>query len=178
MLKLIDHPVAATFPLMTGKEFAELKADIKKNGQLHKILVVENQIIDGRNRYRACQELGIPPLVEQWRGKGSLTEISCALNVHRRHLTKSQRAAAGAIAEEQFAREIAENRAGGNIASATPAMTKEQLKTRVLFLIHRAFKCDGMVECNFCRSLHRTNGALKAHLKRKHLDDISKLVID
>jgi adenine-specific DNA-methyltransferase len=112
--QLTYHPVADMFPLMEGEAFNDLVEDIKKHGQRHAILAYKGQIIDGRNRYRACLQLKNKPLIEQWDGKGSLTELSCSLNFHRRHLTASQRAATGAIAEEEFSKEAAARmKAGG-----------------------------------------------------------------
>jgi DNA modification methylase len=111
--ELTFHPVAEMFPLMQGAEFDDLVEDIKKHGQHHKILVAGRQIIDGRNRYRACLMLKRKPLLEEWDGKGSLTELSCSLNFHRRHLTQSQRAATGAIAEEEFAKEARDRMSTG-----------------------------------------------------------------
>jgi len=52
------------------------------------------QLLDGRNRRRACQELGIPLKVEQFVGtdQAALTYV-LSVNQHRRELSKSQRAA-------------------------------------------------------------------------------------
>jgi len=50
----------------------------------------ENLILDGRNRYRACLELGIEPYTEDYLGD-DLAEFVVSLNLHRRHLNESQR---------------------------------------------------------------------------------------
>lgn len=42
------HPYADIFPMMSDVEFAALCEDIKENG-------LRNPILDGRNRWRACQ---------------------------------------------------------------------------------------------------------------------------
>jgi hypothetical protein len=55
------HPIADMFPLMEGKDFAELVADIKANGLREKIDLYQGKIVDGRNRYRALLQLGIDP---------------------------------------------------------------------------------------------------------------------
>ena len=87
------HEVADLFPLLIGQDFAELKDDIAANGQLAPIWTWQGKIIDGRNRYRACIELGIEPKTQEWDGKGSLLAFVLSLNLHRRQLTSGQRAA-------------------------------------------------------------------------------------
>lgn len=78
---------------MQGAEFDALKADIAEHGLREPIwLHPDGSIIDGRNRHRACVELGITPDFEAWNGNGSLVAFVVSLNLHRRHLTESQRA--------------------------------------------------------------------------------------
>lgn len=87
------HEVADIFPLMTGEEFDALKADIAVNGQREPIwLHPDGSIIDGRNRHRACIDLGIAPHFRTWDGNGSLVAFVVSLNLHRRHLTSGQKA--------------------------------------------------------------------------------------
>ena len=92
------HPAALTYPEMTADSFAELKADIKAHGQQMPVIVYESQIIDGRNRWKACEELGIKCVTEEWKRKGdeSILDYVNSLNGPRRHLTASQRAATAA----------------------------------------------------------------------------------
>ena len=87
------HPVSEIFPLMEGAEYDALKADIAANGLRESIwLHPDGRIIDGRNRYRACYELGLVPKYKTWDGNGSLLAFVLSLNLHRRHLSSSQRA--------------------------------------------------------------------------------------
>ena len=86
------HEVTKLFPLMEGAEFEALKADILENGLLEAIwLHSDSSVIDGRNRHRACVETGVQPRFMVWRG-GSLVKFVISVNLHRRHLSASQRA--------------------------------------------------------------------------------------
>ena len=87
------HPLADLFPLMEGIEFDELVADIRANG-LHEHIVFtvpDEMILDGRNRYRACLKAGIVPTFVPYRGDDPAGFV-VSKNIHRRHLTESQRA--------------------------------------------------------------------------------------
>lgn len=55
------HPAANLFPMMHEDELGELADDILSNGLLEPISLYEQKIIDGRNRYRACEIAGIDP---------------------------------------------------------------------------------------------------------------------
>lgn len=85
------HPVAAIFPLMEGEPFRDLKEDIRLHGQREPVVLDKhNQLIDGRNRARGCQELGVD--VKESRYEGDDVEAwIISHNLHRRHLTESQR---------------------------------------------------------------------------------------
>ena len=61
MPNLKFHPAADAFPMMDDRRFAELKADIGSEGLLESIALFDGMILDGRNRYKACLELGIEP---------------------------------------------------------------------------------------------------------------------
>jgi hypothetical protein len=90
------HPITEAFPLLEGKEFTDLCDDIQANGLRCPIWTYEGQVIDGRNRYRACDARNVSPTFQEWDGLGSLAAFVASLNVHRRHLSPSQRALAGA----------------------------------------------------------------------------------
>ena len=81
---------------MTPEEYQALREDIKANGLLEPIKTWQGKIIDGRSRFQACKELGITPRFQEWDGKGSLLQYVVSLNLHRRHLTASQKAAVAA----------------------------------------------------------------------------------
>jgi ParB-like chromosome segregation protein Spo0J len=90
------HPAAAMFPLMEGEEQDKLVADIAEHGQQMPIILHEGMILDGRNRERACRQLGIEPRYQQYDGKQDPADYVYSVNEHRRHLTVIQRAEAAA----------------------------------------------------------------------------------
>lgn len=89
------HPAAATFPDLTADEFAALKNDIRKHGQQTPILTKAGQIIDGRQRYRACMELGIEPSCIEITSGITAEAVMISQNLLHRHLNDSQRAMIG-----------------------------------------------------------------------------------
>jgi len=92
------HPVAALFPMLPDEELRDLADDIKVNGLIHPIVLdADGQLIDGRNRLRACELAGVEPTFEQLDGHDPVAYILSA-NVNRRHMTKGQRAMAVAVA--------------------------------------------------------------------------------
>jgi N6-adenosine-specific RNA methylase IME4 len=89
------HPLADIFPLLDGVEFDGLVSDIKQHGLHEPIVLFEDQILDGRNRYRACIAAGAALHFETY-GGGDPVPYVLSRNVRRRHLDASQRALAAA----------------------------------------------------------------------------------
>ncbi len=91
------HPVCMMYPDMPEEEFAGFRDSIRDRGQKHACRMFGDQMIDGKNRYRACIELGIEPRLEQWDGKEEdLIDFVTDENENRRQLTASQRGAVAA----------------------------------------------------------------------------------
>lgn len=89
------HELANIFPMMSDEEFSILKSDMQEGfDKNYPILIWEGKVIDGRNRYKACSELGINPIVKEWNGKSNEEALAFVVrsNLHRRHLSESQRA--------------------------------------------------------------------------------------
>lgn len=88
----VIHPAANLFPMMSETEYEGLMEDIRVNGQRDPVTLWCDEVIDGRNRLRACEELGIDPdftVLSQ-----DIDPVAWVLshNLHRRHLTTAQRA--------------------------------------------------------------------------------------
>src|SRR6266852_4890355 len=94
------HPYAASFPMLEGEELDELVEDIRINGLRHPIVLDKSgQLIDGRNRLKACELAGVKPTF-------ITTELDpvpyiLSNNVTRRHLSKGQWAMAFAMAHPE-----------------------------------------------------------------------------
>lgn len=108
------HPLANLFPLIEGKAFEDLVADVKLNGLREDIVILDGMILDGRNRYRAGIEAGLidpeAPAhdgtgMQDWCGlylpeyQGDPLTWVLSKNLHRRHLNESQRASVAAKIE-------------------------------------------------------------------------------
>ena len=93
------HPLCTLFPRITGTEFDALVVDIKANGLREPIIIHDNMILDGGNRYRACIEAGVEPAVMKF-GGGNLVSYVLSANLHRRHLSAIQAAAIVASAQD------------------------------------------------------------------------------
>jgi ParB-like chromosome segregation protein Spo0J len=84
------HPLCSMFPPMDTAGIFELADDIKAHGQREAIVLLDGQILDGRNRYLACQAAKVEPRVEPFTGSDALAYV-ISRNLRRRHLTESQR---------------------------------------------------------------------------------------
>jgi len=78
---------------MNDEEFAQLKTSIKQNGydKSHPIWLYQNQVLDGRNKLKACEELGVKAVYKEYVGDNPF-QFVVQENLHRRHLTAGQRA--------------------------------------------------------------------------------------
>jgi len=87
------HAYANLFPLLQGSAFADLAQDIASHGLVEPIVIFQEKIVDGRNRFLACKEVGVEPEFVQFQGKEeNLLDYVLSTNLHRRHLNESQRA--------------------------------------------------------------------------------------
>lgn len=98
------HPACELLPEMAQSEYRELVEVIREHGLRKPILLDQDRLIlDGRHRWRACQELGIDPRLQIYAPPLEGRELQTAKialvvsrNLKRRHLTTQQRAAIAA----------------------------------------------------------------------------------
>jgi hypothetical protein len=97
------HKVANIYPLLQGVEFESLCNSIKASGLRSPIITLDGKILDGRNRYRACEAVGVEPAFQEYAGSTELLDLLAFVrdvNEERRHLTSGQRAAVAVSASE------------------------------------------------------------------------------
>jgi ParB-like chromosome segregation protein Spo0J len=147
MTMILDaHKITELFPEMTSEEYAALKQDIERNGLQEAIWIHGGKIVDGRSRYRACVELGIEPQLREWDGTGSLLNFVVSANLHRRHLTASQKAMLAVQIEKQLSVAAKQNmRAAGGDRRSVMAVTPFQ---KVEKPIHAAKQAAAIVGAN------------------------------
>ena len=92
------HPAAEAFPMLGTEELQELSDDIKANGLREPIWMYDDPehgrvLLDGRNRMEACRIAGVDPVERDYDGSDPVAFI-VSQNVHRRHMSAGQRAAA------------------------------------------------------------------------------------
>ena len=102
MKQMKTHWAADIFAL-NESDVEALAEDIKKNGQMTPIKALKDgSIVDGRNRFLACQKAGVDPVVEIINPDGeemtddTLCSIVISCNSMRRDETTSKRACAAA----------------------------------------------------------------------------------
>jgi site-specific DNA-methyltransferase (adenine-specific) len=137
--EILIHPAAEISPPLEGEAFEALCDLLKRFGDIDQIdpilgvrvpeadgtLNGKVQLLSGRSKFAALKRLGIEPKIHiypQSEGK-SLAELAASINILRRHLTASQRAAAGVTVEQQFAAEAKKRQqaAGGDRKTAVGA---------------------------------------------------------
>ncbi len=130
MPTLKDHEIAEVFPLLDANRLQSLADSIKANdGLLHPIVLFEEKILDGRNRYRAAKLASYQTrpqdfvdFVGTWE---AAVRYVAAANLERRHLTNNERS----FAAERLAT-LAEGRPKtGAIAPVSQAAAAEMLGT-------------------------------------------------
>lgn len=111
------HPLCTLFPRLEGAEFNALREDIRANGQREPILLHEGMILDGGNRYEACLQAGVAPVLKPFEG-GDIVAYVLSANLYRRHLSPGQNAAiVASITNWADAQKPGRPKQSGNVAA-------------------------------------------------------------
>lgn len=137
----VVHPAASVFPLIDGDDFNDLCESIRMHGVQHPAVVRGNELLDGRNRMRACEALksqgwsGSCPVVE-WKDDGrNVAEWIWDTNALRRHMDDDGIAMASSaiwplIAKENEARREASRFDKAKASEAAKARHAVDTKTK------------------------------------------------
>lgn len=87
------HRFANLFPMCSDEEIQELADDIKLHGLREPIVTdQDDMILDGRNRFLACEIAGVKPFFAPFVGnEDEKLAYVVSANIHRRHLSTSQK---------------------------------------------------------------------------------------
>ncbi len=84
------HPTILLFPALDEEDLTALADNIKEHGLLHPVVLDRGgQVLDGRNRLKACEIAETEPSFTTYEGDDPDGYVLSA-NLHRRNLTKGQ----------------------------------------------------------------------------------------
>ncbi|ATL31254.1 DUF5131 family protein [Streptomyces formicae] len=124
------HSFADVFPLLQGEEMEDLVLDIKYHGLRDPILLNHDRtvLLDGRNRYLACESAGITPAFESLpedHTESMILDLIVSKNVARRQLSAGQKAFLALEYEKAYTEEAKERQREG------ARRTAEQVSSQV-----------------------------------------------
>lgn len=119
------HDYANLFPMLDAAGQDALRADVQVHGVREAVIQFEGRILDGRNRYMAARDLGLDfPVAEFVGTPAEALAYVLSTNLHRRHLTESQRAAVAAkLANMKRTDTLVQNRSA-NLQNGEPSVTQ------------------------------------------------------
>ena len=92
------HPVAELFPLLSDEEMQALADDIREHGLLQPLVQdYAGQLIDGRNRLRACELAGVEPRFVTYEGDDPAS-YALSVNLRRRDMSRGAKSMVSAKA--------------------------------------------------------------------------------
>lgn len=123
------HPYADKFPMLPDSELEELAESIRQNGLRQPVVLdKEGRLLDGRNRSRACEMLGIEPETVTYEGD-DLAEYVIDCNVTRRNMSTGARAMAFALVMEADGRR--DNGRFSGVDDFAPVQNETSLRSQI-----------------------------------------------
>jgi ParB-like chromosome segregation protein Spo0J len=114
---IINKEYRDLLPASTNPEYSSMKKSIEENGQYSPIIANSQRVIlDGHQRFRACQDLGLEPkiLVQDFEDKLQEYLFVIDSNLERRHLTAFKKAEL-ALKKKPILEEIARKNTAANL---------------------------------------------------------------
>lgn len=170
--RLKAHPLAQLFPMIDEAGIELFCRDIEANGQRESVKLLNGMILDGRNREEACHRIGIDIWTENYHGDDPLGYV-LSLNLHRRHLTESQRAMVAAKIVD-WERGVNQHTAGAANLRAQDAARKLSISQRLTEAAKRV-RDHGTPELSAAISEGRITvnvGEALSHLERQEQDRV------
>jgi len=158
------HECARKLPFLADEELAELIDDMREHGQREPILMTgDGRIVDGRNRYIACRVLGREPRIDKVEDGANIAALVLSLNIHRRHLATSQRAA--------IAAELANLKRGGAQPANSPDAVSQAEAAALMQVSERSVRTAARIKSEDPQ-LHEQvkNGTLSTHAAEQLLE--------
>jgi len=138
------------FPLMQSDDYNRLKDDLATNGYDTKnpIYTYQGEILDGWNRYRACEELSLKPVYKEFVGTDSEAFGFVLRTNKRRNLTPSQWAVIAVESYEvcEVIREEVDKKRKENISKSMAYNNNAIDKKHTTELIPQSVTNHGMIE--------------------------------
>jgi hypothetical protein len=162
--------------MLEPEKLDKMVESIRRDGLIHPILTFRDEIIDGRNRLRACELAGVQPSFQEWSGgqDQSPTGLILSLNIDRRHLNSAQKAALAVEALPFFEAEAAERQKAGQKRGAETTNrergTDERLTQKIESSDNRKNKNEKTAEAQAAQHAH-TNRQYVHLLKKVKEDD-------
>ena len=126
------HPYADAWPMLGEDELADLTADIAENGLRDPIIIHDDLILDGRNRFAACERAGIPVVKRIFEGDddAALAFVQ-SVNNARRHQSKGSLAASWAISMLTAGKRTKDASGSGRWAQGSQKSGKSKAETEM-----------------------------------------------
>jgi ParB family chromosome partitioning protein len=135
---LAFHPLANIFPLLDDQAHDKLVADVREHSVREPIWLLDGQILDGRNRWRAAKAANVECRAREYKGADAASFV-VSLNLHRRHLNTSQRAL--------VATRLASLKLGANQHVGSPTPTQTQAAEMLNVSRDSVIQARKVVEC-------------------------------
>jgi len=118
------------YPELQADEYERLKAELSKGyDKIFPVIIYQNKILDGWNRYKICKELKIDYINKEFKGDDDEALQFVIKSNERRDLTKSQRACLAVEVKPLF-EEQAKKRQIRKPADSVPQIFAEQNESR------------------------------------------------